>query len=177
MKPKGGKIPKGHQTINKLVDRFGLEVYDVLDMPRPDSPVGVTIPLLGRVVAGKPIPLPPCEGSYFDPESKITILREWLPKNITNTELLFALEVEGESMKEVLINNGDTIVLAKSETAQNGDIVAVRIDDEDSVTLKRFYRENGHIRLQPANGSMEPIIVDANKVHVEGKVVLSIRRW
>jgi SOS-response transcriptional repressor LexA len=173
---KGGKIPENHKTIKKYVDRFGPEVYDILGLPRVGQSVGITIPLLGRINAGEPLPLPPSDFSQFDWESRITVNPEWLPPNM-NTEDLYALEVQGDSMIDMGIAEGTTIILKKTNVAENGQIVAVCLDDDNSATLKRIYRENGHIRLQAENPAYKPILVDANKVHVVGRLVVAIRKY
>ncbi len=172
MTPKSA-IPHA-KNLKKLVARYGNEVYEVMGLQSPSD--GVTIPLLGRIVAGEPIPLPPSDFSSFDPESQINVLRQWLPPNMA-TDNLFALEVEGDSMKDLGIDDRTTIVIQKTSIAENGDVVAVCFDDENAFTLKRFYRENGHIRLQPANKDMQPMIVDADQVHIVGKLIIAIRKF
>jgi SOS regulatory protein LexA len=170
--------PRTKEIVNKLFEKFGNdpEIYAALDLSNPNAAIGISIPLLGRITAGDPVPIPPSDLNYYDWESRITILKEWLPENFP-TEGLYALEVQGESMKDIGIYDGSTVVLKKQETADNGDIVAVCLDDENSATIKRFYRENGHVRLQPANAEMQPIVVKADMVHVVGKLVMAIRTF
>ncbi len=79
-------------------------------------------------------------------------------------------------MIDALVNDGDIIILKQQDEARNGDMVAVRLSDRDETTLKRFYRENGHVRLQPANPTMSPIIVHPSVVQVQGRVVAVIRQ-
>ena len=88
---------------------------------------------------------------------------------------LFALHVKGDSMIDALIHDGDIVVMERADTADNGEMVAAWIKDREETTLKRFYRENGRVRLQPANPTMKPIFVDADNVSVQGKVVAVIR--
>lgn len=168
--------PKSKELIDKLVDKFGDEVYGVLGLSYQPGNPGISIPLWGRIAAGTAIAMPSNDFPPYGSDSFINILRDWLPNN-TNPSKLFALEVEGDSMTGEGIRDGDTIVMCKTQTAENGDLVAVRIDDDDSVTLKKFYRSNGTVTLQPANPKMKPIKVPAEKVHIEGKIVISIRRW
>ena len=85
---------------------------------------------------------------------------------------LFMLTVRGDSMIEAAILDGDYIIVARQQTANNGDIVVALVDD--SATVKTFYKENGHFRLQPENSAMEPIIV--NEVMILGKVVGVFRK-
>ncbi len=135
------------------------------------------IPVLGRIEAGLPLTLPQSDLGYFSPDQYIEISASLLP-HLKPNEIaeLFALEVQGSSMVDSLINDGDMIVLHASSTAENGDMVAAYIEGEDGVTLKYFYRENGTIRLQPANPQFEPIYVNADRVKIQGKVVMVIRQ-
>ena len=90
---------------------------------------------------------------------------------------LYAVEISGESMIDAMINDGDIVIMKHALEARNGEMVAVRLSDDDMTTLKYFYRENGKVRLQPANPQMAPIIIeDPSTVEVQGKVVLVIRQ-
>lgn len=134
------------------------------------------IPVVGRIVAGLPMPVPASDFSYYDPETGIDIARSLLPAREKVNEL-FALEVQGDSMIDAMINNGDIVIMRRVQEATNGEMVAVWLHGKDETTLKYFYKENGRIRLQPANPSMGPIIVDdPSTVEVQGKVVMVIRR-
>lgn len=135
-----------------------------------------TVPVVGRIVAGEPVPVPSSDFSYYDQETGIDIARSLLPLK-EKTEDLFALEVQGDSMIDAMVNDGDIVVMRPITQAENGEMVAVWLSDRDETTLKYFFREGSHIRLQPANPLMKPIIID-NPAHVQvqGKVVLVIRR-
>lgn len=136
----------------------------------------MTIPLVGMIGASELIPNPSTDFSNYDPESSVEVARSLLPKNEQN-EQLFALQVDGNSMIDAMVNNGDIVVMKAAQEAQNGDMVAVRLTDTDETTLKYFYRENNVIRLQPANPEYDPIIIDdASKLIIQGKVVLVIRK-
>lgn len=136
----------------------------------------ITIPVLGRIVASEPIPVPSSDLSYFDPESGVDIARSLLPARERGSEL-FALEVEGESMIDAMINDGDIVVMRKVQEARNGEMVAVWLTDNDETTLKYFYREGQRVRLQPANPTMNPIYIDnPDQVRIMGKVVMVIRQ-
>lgn len=113
------------------------------------------VPMVGRVAAGEPILAVENIESYFP------IPTEYMP----NAES-FMLKVKGESMINVGIFDGDQILVEKCNTARNGDMVVALVDD--SATVKTFYKENGHIRLQPENDTMDPIIVD--DCEIMGKV-------
>ncbi len=134
------------------------------------------IPVIGRIVAGLPVPVPPSDFSYFDPETGIDIARSLLPSREKVSDL-FALEVQGDSMIDAMVNDGDIVIMKKVQEAKNGEMVAVWLRDRDETTLKYFYLENGQVRLQPANPTMKPIIIgDPSIVQVQGKVVMVIRR-
>ncbi len=135
-----------------------------------------SVPVIGRIVAGEPVPVPSSDFNYFDSETGIDIARSLLPPK-EKTEDLFALEVQGDSMIDAMVNDGDIVVMRPITQANNGEMVAVWLTDRDETTLKYFYLENGRVRLQPANPLMSPIIID-NPAHVQvqGKVVLVIRR-
>ncbi len=135
-----------------------------------------SVPVIGRIVAGEPVPVPSSDFNYYDQETGIDIARSLLPPR-EKTSDLFALEVQGDSMIDAMVNDGDIVVMRPVSQANNGEMVAVWLADRDETTLKYFYLEDGHVRLQPANPQMKPIIIDnPAQVQVQGKVVLVIRR-
>jgi repressor LexA len=135
----------------------------------------VSIPIAGRIVASAPIPMPSSDLNYYDAESSVDIARSLLPTR--DVSELFALEVDGDSMIDAMVNDGDIVVMKKAISANNGEMVAVWLDDKDETTLKYFYKEATRIRLQPANPNMGPIYVDDPKsLRIMGKVVLVIRQ-
>lgn len=115
------------------------------------------IPVYGRITAGQPITAVEDIGESFP-----------VPMSLAHNRELFMLKVSGESMINAAILDGDLIIVQKQPTAENGDIVVALINGEEA-TVKTFYKENGHIRLQPENDAMSPIIV--TNVDVLGKVV------
>jgi repressor LexA len=131
----------------------------------------VQIPLLGKIAAGAPIPVPEAGLAPYDGET-LALTRDLIP----DQEGLFALEVKGTSMIDALINDGDVIVMKKQESAQNGEMCAVWLKDKNETTLKRVYRERNRIRLQPMNPTMKPFYADARNVEIQGRVVLVIRQ-
>jgi len=134
------------------------------------------VPVVGRIVAGLPMPVPASDLAYFDPESAITIARSMIPAR-EKADDLFALEVQGDSMIDAMVNEGDIIIMRKVNEAHNGEMVAVWLLDRDETTLKYFYKEGNKIRLQPANKTMMPIIIDDPRtVQVQGKVLMVVRR-
>ncbi len=122
----------------------------------------IKVPIIGTVAAGQPLLAVENIDGYFP----------LLAENLPNDEL-FMLRVQGESMVNAGIFNGDKILIQKQETAQNGDIVVALV--EDSATVKRFYKEDGHFRLQPENDTMKSIIVD--DVSIVGKVIGLFRSY
>ena len=134
------------------------------------------VPLLGRIVAGSPMPVPPSDFSYFDAESMVDIASSLLPAKETGLKL-FALQVQGDSMIDAMVNDGDIVIMKPAREASNGELVAVWLNDRDETTLKYFYRENGTVRLQPANPTMNPIYIDdPSIIEIQGKVVMVIRQ-
>ena len=122
----------------------------------------ISLPVVGRVAAGEPIL------AEQNIENTLT-----LPTELVGDSASFILSVHGDSMIEAGINDGDYVAVKEQPTCNNGDIVVAIVDD--GATVKRFYKEKGHVRLQPENSSMEPIIVREN-VSIAGKVVAVFRR-
>jgi repressor LexA len=122
-----------------------------------------SVPLLGKVAAGLPI-------EAVENRENISV-----PANLIKQGEHFALQVEGDSMIEDGILEGDVIVIKKQATAQNGDTVVALIDNE--ATVKRFYRKSKNIELHPANSRMKPFIYDSGDLSIEGIVVGLIRAY
>lgn len=148
----------------------GLRLIDeAFAVPQPRRSAGV--PLLGYIAAGAPIPIPESSADFaLFGEDIIEI-----PNLEDNTDGLFALRVQGNSMIDALINDGDIVVLKSQPDAENGQMVAAWIEDKKETTLKKFYREGKQVRLQPANPTMGPMYFPAENVQVRGKVVMVIR--
>ena len=135
------------------------------------------IPVVGRIVASAPVPVPGSDFAYYDPESMVDIARSMLPVRDSALDDLFALEVDGDSMIDAMVNDGDIVVMKRTREARNGEMVAVWLADKDETTLKYFYLENGRVRLQPANPTMKPIYIeDPSTVKIQGKVVMVVRQ-
>ena len=133
----------------------------------------VRLPLLGRIVAGAPIPVPASDFHLMGDET-IELTRDILG----DPEGLYALQVQGNSMIDALVHDGDIVVMRHQRQVENGEMAAVWLTEREEVTLKRFYQEpGGRVRLQPANPTMRPIYVDdPRQVEVQGKVVMVIRQ-
>lgn len=154
--------PKKSRGI-KLVD------HDA-ETARAAAPRTLRIPLLGRIAAGLPIEAIEDHDEYVDFASTLPYDDE-----------IFALRVKGKSMIEDLIDDNDIVVVRKQQTARDGDTVVALLTSGTSeageATLKRFYREkSGMIRLQPANSSMHPLLVNERDVQIRGKVISVIRQ-
>jgi repressor LexA len=134
------------------------------------------VPVVGRIVASAPVPVPPSDFSYYDAESMVDVARSLLPAREKGGDL-FALEVQGNSMIDAMIFDGDIVIMKPAQEVRNGDLVAIWLNDRDETTLKYFFLENGRVRLQPANPTMGPIYVDNPAVvDIQGKVVMVIRQ-
>lgn len=137
------------------------------------TPSVLRIPLLGRIAAGEPIPVPDelTDFAIFGDDA-VQVATSMLE----DIDGIYALEVRGRSMIDALINDGDIVVMKHQNHAENGDMIAARMRDDNETTLKRFYLEGDRVRLQPANPDMEPIYAPAENVEVQGKVVMVIRK-
>ena len=151
-----------HRYINNLTAKGLLEKGNNQNRAiRLTGGNGMKIPLVGTVTAGVPITA----------IEEITDYISFQPaRHYSNP--LFALKVRGESMINAAILDGDMVVIEQTPYAENGDIVCALVDNE-SATIKTFYKEDGHYRLQPENDTMDPIIVD--EVSILGKVVGVVR--
>lgn len=137
--------PTKPRTIEIIDDTFNLARREV-----------VNVPLLGTVAAGAPILAQENIENYFP-----------IPVEMLPNKEIFMLKVKGDSMIDAGIYNGDRVIVAKADTARNGEIVVALVDD--SATVKTFYKKKGRFRLQPQNASMDPIILD--EVQILGKVI------
>ena len=122
----------------------------------------LTLPVMGEIAAGQPIE------AYADAAETLEV-----PRSLEAREDSYVLRVRGKSMIDALIDDGDFVIVQPQATARDGDIVVALLED-NGVTLKRYFREEDRIRLQPANAEMEPIY--ATDVQIQGKVVGVIRR-
>ena len=142
------KDDKKNRTIEILVPNEYLEKQEKI----------IDVPLLGKVTAGTPIEAIETPEEYFS-----------LPSNLLTTKNeVFTLKVSGESMINVGIYDGDILIIERKNTATNGETV-VAMNENNEVTVKTFYKENGYFRLQPENDTMEPIIL--KEVTILGKVI------
>ena len=124
----------------------------------------VDLPLLGNVAAGAPI------------EAVVSAETVSVPEDLVGKADTYALRVRGNSMIDEQIRDGDLVIVEDRKTANDGEMVIALIQGAD-VTLKKFYRDNGRVRLQPANESIQPLIVDAAQIQIQGVVVGVMRRY
>jgi repressor LexA len=124
----------------------------------------VELPLLGYVAAGMPI------------EAVATAESIAVPEDLVGKRDTYVLRVRGESMIDEQIRDGDFVIVEDRKTAENGEMVIALLGSSD-VTLKKFYRENGTVRLQPANPAMQPIVVAADQIQVQGVVIGVMRKY
>lgn len=154
----------GFRCINALIDAGLLEKSENQNRAiKLTGRGGMRVPVIGTVTAGVPI-------------TAIENITDFISFKTTRNydNPLFALKVRGESMINAAILDGDTVIVAQQPVAENGDIVVALIDDTDA-TVKTFYKEDGHFRLQPENDTMDPIILD--EVKILGKVIAVLRYY
>jgi len=153
----------------KVIKRYDGAVrgIEIVDQNTSSNLSAIELPLIGYIAAGEPI-------EAIEEKIKTVMVS---PDMVSKSKRCFVLQVKGASMINEHIEDGDYVVLKQQETAENGDKVIALIDNEFA-TLKIFYKEKGgKIRLQPANDKMDPIIVDSNKVTIQGVVTGIIRRY
>jgi len=130
----------------------------------------VYIPIVGVIAAGEPIPVP--DTGNIAPNEGLEVSEEL----IRGKQDIYALRVKGDSMLDALIGDGDIVLMDYVGSAENGDMVAIWLKEEQEVTLKRFFAEPNRIRLEPANRQMKPIYTTPDNVEIQGRVVAVIRR-
>ena len=126
---------------------------------------GLVLPVLGRIAAGRPI-----EAVEQRDGNTISLA------DFVRSKEVFVLEVRGESMQDEHIMDGDYVLVEKTKVGRNGDLVVALVNGDES-TLKRFYKEKDRIRLQPANAEMQPIVVKAKDLTIQGRVIAVLRKY
>jgi repressor LexA len=130
----------------------------------------VYIPMVGVIAAGAPIPVP--DTGNIMPNEGLEVSEEL----VRGKQDIYALRVKGDSMLDALIGDGDIVLMDYVSSAENGDMVAVWLKEEQEVTLKKFFAEPSRIRLEPANSQKKPIYTTPDNVEIQGRVVAVIRR-
>jgi repressor LexA len=140
---------------------------------RTGSESTMSVPVIGLIAAGKPIPVP-------TPDTwDVTATSETLeiPRELTwNKENIYALRVKGTSMVDALINDGDIVLMQYVSSIENGEMAAVWLKENKEATLKKVYVESDRVRLQPANSEMQPIYADHDSVEIQGKIIAVLRQ-
>ena len=139
---------------------------------RPSNRHTVTIPVIGEIAAGEPIPVPHSD-TWETVAPEELVITEDLTRG---KQRVYALRVRGNSMIDALIKDGDIVLMEYVTSAENGDMVAAWLKAEKEVTLKRLFRETDRIRLEPANTQVQPIYTAPDNVEVQGKVITVIRQ-
>jgi repressor LexA len=145
-------------------DKHKARSLEIVPETLPDEERSTKLPLLGNIAAGSPI-------EAIENREEIDLEAMFASK-----QGVYVLRVRGESMIEDHLCDGDYVVIERRETARNGEQVVALLDTGEA-TLKRYYREGGNIRLQPANHTMEPRIVSADRVRVQGVVIGVLRSY
>jgi repressor LexA len=131
-----------------------------------------SVPMFGTIAAGQPIPVPTEDTWHNVALDTVDVPAEFLPSG----SQAYALQVKGTSMIDALVDDGDIVVLEAVSAVDDGQMVAAWLKEEQEATLKKLYRENGRIRLQPANQTMEPLYVKPDNIEVQGKVIAVLRK-
>jgi repressor LexA len=153
-------------------DREVSRAIELLD-GRGRRPQTIAVPIIGTIAAGQPIPVPGADTwSSIDYDNVVEVTEDMTK----GREHVYALRVSGTSMIDALVNDGDLVILESTSSADNGDMVAAWLKNEQSATLKRIYVEDGRVRLQPANTTMKPIFTEPGNIEVQGKVLATISR-
>jgi repressor LexA len=139
---------------------------------RPSNRHTVTIPVIGEIAAGEPIPVPHSD-TWETVAPEELVITEDLTRG---KQRVYALRVRGNSMIDALIKDGDIVLMEYVTNAENGDMVAAWLKTEKEVTLKRLFKETDRIRLEPANNQVQPIYSTPDNVEVQGKVITVIRQ-
>ncbi len=145
------------------------EVFRSIQLMEKDI---IEVPLLGAIAAGEPIPV--VDSGTWSNRAEETL--RLTTDVVGNKGDIYALKVKGTSMLDALINDGDVVIMEVAQTAEDGEMAAVWLKNEQEVTLKKIYREPGRIRLQPANSEMKATYTGPENIEVQGKVVAVLRR-
>ena len=165
-------VEEGFLDRDKKVSR-GIRLTDKLLRATGNLGDVIRVPMVGRIFASEPVHLPSTDSPMFGADEAIEITRDML----SNTDEVFALEVKGDSMIDAMVSDGDIVVMKRDYHWRNGDMVAVWLKDLEETTLKYIYHEGNTIRLQPANPTMDPIIIqDPKHLEIQGKVMLVLRQ-
>lgn len=130
-------------------------------------PHTVPVPIVGTIAAGSPIPV-------FEPGTSYGEVVDATEEMTRGKENVYALRVKGTSMIDALVNDGDIVIMEKTSSAEDGEMIAAWLKDEEETTLKRLYTDGDRIRLQPANETMKPIYTKPENLEIMGRVLTTI---
>jgi len=153
-----------------LIERVS---HTVRGIHLPGREPAAPVPLYGTIAAGAPIPVPDSGGWMPVPEEILQVPA----RLVEGRRQPFALRVKGTSMIDALVDNGDIVILEPPGAVDDGDMVAVWLNDRQEVTLKKIYVEADRVRLQPANSTMQAIYAHPHDVLVQGKVIAVLREY
>ena len=157
------EVSRGVKLLNRALELQEQNLIDII----------VHVPVLGRIVASEPVPIPDETFSPLDVHESIALTRDILQE----TGPVYALQVKGDSMVDALVHDGDIVIMKPETNPRNGELIAAWLKAEKETTLKRFFRESkSRVRLQPANPTMDPIFVHPSNLEVQGKVIAVIRQ-
>lgn len=161
-----------HPGISRGIEMVHSDLSERVTQP-PAPGYSLKIPIIGQIAAGEPIPVPhPDIWDIVTPSETLEVTEDLT----RGRERVYALKVKGSSMIDALINDGDIVLMQYVNTVENGEMAAVWLKAEKEVTLKKVYRDNKRIRLQPANSQMKPIYAEPDNVEIQGRVIGVIRR-
>ena len=165
---RSGKVSRGLRIVAAIPGVS--QAPRVIGLPAPNR-----VALVGRIAAGEPISLPDDIGHHIDEDDYIAVPPQLLGGYDEGE--VFALTVRGDSMVDSMIQDGDIVILRRQNTADNGEMVAAWLPDDNETTLKHFYRETDNIRLQPANAAYQPLYVHPANCEIKGKVLSVMRSF
>jgi repressor LexA len=148
------------------------EVFRSIQLVERKRQAVSSVPLLGTIAAGSPIPVPAPDSWTTTPEETLQLTGELTQ----DKKDIYALRVKGTSLVDAFVDDGDIVIIQQTSTVADGELAAVWLKTRQEVTLKKIYREKGRIRLQPANKTMQPMYFAPEEVEIQGKVIAVLRK-
>jgi repressor LexA len=148
------------------------EVFRSIQLVERKRQAVSSVPLLGTIAAGSPIPVPAPDSWTTTPEETLQLTGELTQ----DKKDIYALKVKGTSLVDAFVDDGDIVIIQQTSTVEDGELAAVWLKNQQEVTLKKIYREKGRIRLQPANKTMQPMYFAPEEVEIQGKVTAVLRK-
>jgi repressor LexA len=148
------------------------EVFRSIQLVERKRQAVSSVPLLGTIAAGSPIPVPAPDSWTTTPEETLQLTGELTQ----DRKDIYALRVKGTSLVDAFVDDGDIVIIQQASTVEDGELAAVWLKTRQEVTLKKIYREKGRIRLQPANKTMQPMYFAPEEVEIQGRVIAVLRK-